>query len=89
MSKTFRKAINKKEGIRAVGGLSEISSAGTQHSYSGRLHSRFHSFASPSGFSRIAYVGWVFEMGNLDGIFVSRLSDSSNLIWIFVSSKAE
>uniref|UniRef100_UPI00358F2CB9 plastin-2-like n=1 Tax=Myxine glutinosa TaxID=7769 RepID=UPI00358F2CB9 len=34
VSKTFRQAINKKEGIRAVGGLSEISSAGTQHSFS-------------------------------------------------------
>ncbi|XP_061426452.1 plastin-3-like isoform X1 [Lethenteron reissneri] len=34
VSKTFRRAINKKEGICAMGGLSELSSAGTQHSYS-------------------------------------------------------
>ncbi|XP_069826255.1 plastin-2 [Dendropsophus ebraccatus] len=34
VAKTFRKAINKKEGICAIGGTSEQSSAGTQHSYS-------------------------------------------------------
>ncbi|KAM4702355.1 LOW QUALITY PROTEIN: plastin-2 [Discoglossus pictus] len=34
ISKTFRKAINKKEGICAIGGTSEQSSVGTQHSYS-------------------------------------------------------
>ncbi|KAG8445308.1 hypothetical protein GDO86_010191 [Hymenochirus boettgeri] len=34
ISKTFRKAINKKEGITAIGGTSAISSQGTQHSYS-------------------------------------------------------
>ncbi|XP_069614372.1 plastin-2 [Ranitomeya imitator] len=33
VAKTFRKAINKKEGICAIGGTSEQSSAGTQHSY--------------------------------------------------------
>lgn len=33
VAKTFRKAINKKEGLRAVAGTSEQS--GTQHSYSG------------------------------------------------------
>lgn len=31
----FRKALNKKEGIVAIGGTSEISSEGTQHSISG------------------------------------------------------
>uniref|UniRef100_A0A8D0QQS0 Lymphocyte cytosolic protein 1 n=1 Tax=Sus scrofa TaxID=9823 RepID=A0A8D0QQS0_PIG len=36
VAKTFRKAINKKEGICAIGGTSEQSSVGTQHSYSGR-----------------------------------------------------
>ncbi|KAJ3587389.1 hypothetical protein NHX12_010987 [Muraenolepis orangiensis] len=34
VAKTFRKAINKKEGILAIGGTSELSSTGTQHSYS-------------------------------------------------------
>ncbi|KAF5908012.1 plastin-3, partial [Clarias magur] len=34
IAKTFRNAINKKEGILAIGGTSELSSAGTQHSYS-------------------------------------------------------
>lgn len=37
VAKTFRKAINKKEGICAIGGTSEQSSVGTQHSYSGKL----------------------------------------------------
>lgn len=35
MAKGFRKALNKKEGILAIGGTSEISSEGTQHSISG------------------------------------------------------
>ena len=39
VAKTFRKAINKKEGICAIGGTSEQSSVGTQHSYSGRCTS--------------------------------------------------
>lgn len=34
IAKTFRKAINRKEGICAIGGTSELSSEGTQHSYS-------------------------------------------------------
>ncbi|XP_006008767.1 plastin-3 isoform X2 [Latimeria chalumnae] len=34
VAKTFRKAIFKKEGIRAIGGMSDLSSEGTQHSYS-------------------------------------------------------
>uniref|UniRef100_A0A3B3D2M7 Plastin 3 (T isoform) n=1 Tax=Oryzias melastigma TaxID=30732 RepID=A0A3B3D2M7_ORYME len=34
VAKTFRKAINRKEGILAIGGTSELSSVGTQHSYS-------------------------------------------------------
>ncbi|KFR17194.1 Plastin-2 [Opisthocomus hoazin] len=34
VAKSFRKQINKKEGICAIGGTSEQSSAGTQHSYS-------------------------------------------------------
>lgn len=36
VSKSFRKSINKKQGITAIGGTSAISSEGTQHSYSGR-----------------------------------------------------
>ncbi len=35
MAKGFRKALNKKEGIVNIGGTSEISSEGTQHSISG------------------------------------------------------
>jgi len=35
VSKSFRKTINKKQGITAIGGTSAISSEGTQHSYSG------------------------------------------------------
>ncbi|XP_077402600.1 plastin-3 isoform X1 [Vanacampus margaritifer] len=34
VAKTFRKAINRKEGILAIGGMSELSSEGTQHSFS-------------------------------------------------------
>ncbi|XP_077304245.1 plastin-3 isoform X2 [Lithobates pipiens] len=34
IAKTFRKAINRKQGICAIGGTSELSSEGTQHSYS-------------------------------------------------------
>ncbi|XP_043913394.1 plastin-3 [Protopterus annectens] len=34
VAKSFRKAINRKEGICAIGGTSELSSEGTQHSYS-------------------------------------------------------
>ena len=36
IAKSFRKAINRKEGILAIGGTSEQSSEGTQHSFSGR-----------------------------------------------------
>lgn len=39
IAKTFRNAINKKEGILAIGGTSELSSAGTQHSFSGKTSS--------------------------------------------------
>ncbi|KAK7796573.1 hypothetical protein U0070_009600, partial [Myodes glareolus] len=35
IAKTFHKAINKKEGICALGGTSELSSDGPQNSYSG------------------------------------------------------
>lgn len=35
LTQSFRTALNKKEGIVAIGGTSEISSAGTQHSISG------------------------------------------------------
>ncbi|KAM9788538.1 plastin-3-like [Neosynchiropus ocellatus] len=34
VAKTFRTILNKKEGIRAIGGTSELSSEGTQHSFS-------------------------------------------------------
>ncbi|KAK6478620.1 plastin-1-like [Huso huso] len=45
ISKSFRKAINKKEGITAIGGTSEISSEGTQHSYSEE--------------EQVAFVNWI------------------------------
>ncbi|MBN3272602.1 PLSI protein, partial [Polyodon spathula] len=45
ISKSFRKAINKKMGITAIGGTSEISSEGTQHSYSEE--------------EQVAFVNWI------------------------------
>lgn len=45
VARTFRKAINKKEGILAIGGTSEQSSEGTQHSYSEE--------------ERFAFVNWI------------------------------
>ncbi|XP_071197456.1 plastin-2-like isoform X2 [Salvelinus alpinus] len=45
VAKTFKKAINKKEGIYAVAGTSEQSSSGTQHSYSEE--------------EKVAFVNWV------------------------------
>lgn len=45
ISKTFRKIINKREGITAIGGTSSISSEGTQHSYSGNLPLHIWSFS--------------------------------------------
>ncbi|RVE63685.1 hypothetical protein OJAV_G00138460 [Oryzias javanicus] len=45
VAKTFRKAINRKEGILAIGGTSELSSVGTQHSYSEE--------------ERYAFVNWI------------------------------
>lgn len=43
VAKTFRKVINRKEGILAIGGTSVLSSEGTQHSFSGRA-----AFLTPS-----------------------------------------
>ncbi|XP_048362678.1 plastin-1 isoform X2 [Sphaerodactylus townsendi] len=45
ISKTFRKSINKKKGITAIGGTSPISSEGTQHSYSEE--------------EKVAFVNWI------------------------------
>lgn len=45
VAKSFRKAINRKEGILAIGGTSELSSEGTQHSYSEE--------------ERFAFVNWI------------------------------
>ncbi|KAE8287880.1 Plastin-3 T-plastin [Larimichthys crocea] len=45
VAKTFRKVINRKEGILAVGGMSELSSEGTQHSFSEE--------------ERYAFVNWI------------------------------
>ncbi|XP_072428085.1 plastin-1-like [Chiloscyllium punctatum] len=45
ISKTFRKVINKKEGICAIGGMSDRSSEGTQHSYEEE--------------EKVAFVNWI------------------------------
>ncbi|XP_061861774.1 plastin-1 [Colius striatus] len=45
VSKSFRKSINKKKGITAIGGTSAISSEGTQHSYSEE--------------EKVAFVNWI------------------------------
>ncbi|XP_014377095.1 plastin-1 [Alligator sinensis] len=45
VSKSFRKSINKKQGITAIGGTSPISSEGTQHSYSEE--------------EKVAFVNWI------------------------------
>ncbi|XP_022618288.1 plastin-3 [Seriola dumerili] len=45
IAKTFRKVINRKEGILAIGGTSELSSEGTQHSFSEE--------------ERYAFVNWI------------------------------
>lgn len=45
VAKSFRKAINRKEGILAIGGTSELSSEGTQHSFSEE--------------ERFAFVNWI------------------------------
>ncbi|KAM9777259.1 plastin-1 [Neosynchiropus ocellatus] len=44
-SETFRKSITRRDGIRSFGGLSEISSVGTQHSYSDE--------------EKVAFVNWI------------------------------
>ncbi|XP_074860892.1 plastin-1 isoform X2 [Carettochelys insculpta] len=45
VSKSFRKSINRKQGITSIGGTSAISSEGTQHSYSEE--------------EKVAFVNWV------------------------------
>ncbi|XP_035583751.1 plastin-1 isoform X2 [Zalophus californianus] len=45
ISRTFRKTINKREGITAIGGTSSISSEGTQHSYAEE--------------EKVAFVNWI------------------------------
>ncbi|XP_054983351.1 plastin-1 isoform X1 [Sorex araneus] len=45
ISQTFRKIINKREGITAIGGTSSISSEGTQHSYAEE--------------EKVAFVNWI------------------------------
>uniref|UniRef100_A0A665WWL3 Plastin-1-like n=1 Tax=Echeneis naucrates TaxID=173247 RepID=A0A665WWL3_ECHNA len=44
-SETFRKSITRRDGIRSFGGLSRISSEGTQHSYSDE--------------EKVAFVNWI------------------------------
>ncbi|KAK5865223.1 hypothetical protein PBY51_016404 [Eleginops maclovinus] len=48
MAKGFRKALNKKEGILAIGGTSEISSEGTQHSISEQERYAFANYINSS-----------------------------------------
>uniref|UniRef100_A0A673CMN4 Plastin-3 n=1 Tax=Sphaeramia orbicularis TaxID=375764 RepID=A0A673CMN4_9TELE len=48
MAKCFKKALNKKEGIVAIGGTSEISSAGTQHSISEQERFAFANYINTS-----------------------------------------
>nr|XP_035952230.1 plastin-1 isoform X1 [Halichoerus grypus] len=45
ISRTFRKTINRREGITAIGGTSSISSEGTQHSYAEE--------------EKVAFVNWI------------------------------
>ncbi|XP_034433162.1 plastin-1-like [Hippoglossus hippoglossus] len=45
LSETFRKTITRRDGIRSFGGLSKISSEGTQHSYSDE--------------EKVAFVNWI------------------------------
>ncbi|XP_075873776.1 plastin-1 [Nelusetta ayraudi] len=45
LSETFRKTITRRDGIRSFGGMSEISSEGTQHSYADE--------------EKVAFVNWV------------------------------
>ncbi|XP_063772064.1 plastin-1 isoform X2 [Pseudophryne corroboree] len=45
VSRTFRKSINRRQGITAIGGTSAISSQGTQHSYSEE--------------EKVAFVNWI------------------------------
>lgn len=45
VSKSYRKSINKKLGITALGGTSAISTEGTQHSYSGNKFRLLFSFS--------------------------------------------
>lgn len=46
VAKTFRTVLNRKEGILAIGGTSQLSSEGTQHSFSGMIK-RFHRLPQP------------------------------------------
>ncbi|KAK9517582.1 hypothetical protein VZT92_022941 [Zoarces viviparus] len=48
MSQSFRKALNKKEGILAIGGTSTISSEGTQHSISEQERFAFANYINSS-----------------------------------------
>ncbi|CAG5993016.1 unnamed protein product, partial [Menidia menidia] len=48
LAKGFRKALNKKEGIVAIGGTSEISSEGTQHSISEQERFAFANYINSS-----------------------------------------
>ncbi|XP_004714150.1 plastin-2 [Echinops telfairi] len=64
VAKTFRKAINKKEGICALGGTSEQSSVDTQHSYSEYgCDPRKTTFYSPLNIEQI--LTWLSKMINL------------------------
>ncbi|KAK0152950.1 Plastin-3 [Merluccius polli] len=56
IAKSFRKAINRKEGILAIGGTSEQSSEGTQHSFSGTTKTTPRPWSKEE---RFAFVNWI------------------------------
>lgn len=71
IAKSFRKAINKKEGILAIGGTSELSSEGTQHSYSEEERFAFVNWIN-SALERDPDCQHVLPMNpNTDSLFVS------------------
>uniref|UniRef100_A0A8C9TM54 Plastin-3 n=1 Tax=Scleropages formosus TaxID=113540 RepID=A0A8C9TM54_SCLFO len=69
IAKSFRKAINRKEGILAIGGTSELSSEGTQHSYSEE--------------ERYAFVNWINKAleNDLDCKHVLPMNPNNNSLF--------
>ncbi|XP_072111129.1 plastin-1-like [Mobula birostris] len=69
ISKTFRKAINKKHGICAIGGMSDRSSEGTQHSYEEE--------------EKVAFVNWINKAleGDPDCKHLIPMNPNSDLLF--------